>query len=611
MGVPIARPVGESVAGGLRRSARAVQILLGAAILISAIATYAIVGVLRPRVESLNSAVAGLNQAMTGMEQERVALILYLNTGDRSQLASYSRAKAVVAGGDAEVLRSGLGGHDILSKLLAVRSAEQAWTVGWADPVIAGAEPNTSGVAATEARGNQLFSAYLSASSQATLDLGARARTASSDEWKAAIAGLAGAAVLVVAAGLLASDHRRLAANGLRTGVAPLVVAARQIESGDAANLDSVVVPSELEELARVVLGMARELESLREAIDMGSAQADVRARKLLQVLELTRSIGGNLSLRPVMDSVALAALRLTGAARAVLWISVDGELRPMGDTGGGQPLNGSEPPDAVVQAATYGRSTRSWTEELLATTAGQSIVDLRDSNEGEAALTAVTPRLAVPMTITGRVIGVVELRGGEVAQLSADDIELVETLASNGASAIEAARAHGVTESLSMTDPLTRLPNRRQLEHDLATETERARRYRRSSALIMLDVDGFKAFNDRYGHQAGDQVLAQFGELLADAIRSSDSAYRYGGEEFAVLVREASVEAAVDLAERLRQRVAERFSVLPPDAPVTASFGVVGVEQVEPEPASLIRAADEALYAAKERGRNRVVAFK
>ncbi len=611
MAVPIARPTGESVAGVLRRSARAVQILLGAAVLISAITTYAIVGVQRPRVESLNSAVAGLNQAMTGMEQARFALTVYLAVGDRSELAAYSRAKAVVASGDTEVLRSGLGGHDMLAKLLAVRSAEQAWTVGWADQVIAGIEPGPISLATVEAQGNQLFSTYLSASSQATADLGAKARAASSDEWKAAIAGFAGLAVLVIAAGIFASDHRRLAASRLRTGVAPLVAAVRQIESGEPAKLDSVAVPAELEELARVVLGMARELESLREAIDTSAAQANARSRKLLQVLELTRSIGGNLSLRPVMESVASAALRLSGAARAVLWISVDGELRPMGDTGGGPPVNGSEAPDAVVQAATYGRSTRSWTEELLATTAGQPVVDLRDSNESQAGLTAVTPRLAVPMTITGRVVGVVELRGGQVGQLSADDIELVETLASNGASAIEAARAHGVTESLSMTDPLTRLPNRRQLEHDLATETERARRYRRSSALIMLDVDGFKAFNDRYGHQAGDQVLAQFGELLADSIRSSDSAYRYGGEEFAVLVREASVEAAIDLAERLRQRVAERFSVLPPDVPVTASFGVVGVEQVEPEPASLIRAADEALYAAKERGRNRVIAFK
>jgi diguanylate cyclase (GGDEF)-like protein len=623
MAVPVARPAGESVAGVLRRSARAVQILLGAAVLVAAITTYAVGGVLHPRVDNLSSALAGLNQARTGLEQERFALTQYLTTGDRGDLASYNDGKATAARGDAEVLRSGLGGHDVLSKLVAVRSAEQAWTAGWAVQVVSGqgvagqgasgqgATGQTLGLVAFEAQGNQLFSAYLAASSQAVSDLEARLQAASDDIWQAVLAGFAGSALLIIAGGVLAADHRRLVTRGLQRGVQPLMAAARQIESGEPVGVDAVTVPAELEDLARVVLGLARELESLREAIDLSAAQADARSRKLLQVLDLTRAIGGNLSLRPVMDSVASAALKLTGASRAVLWVADEGELRPTADTGGGPPVNGSEPPDTVVQAATYGRSSRSGMEEAFESGRGQQVVDLRDTRADHPSPGVATPRLAVPMTFAGRVVGVIELRGGSVGQLSADDIELAETLASNAASAIEAARAHGVTESLSLTDPLTRLPNRRQLEHDLATETERARRYRRSSALIMLDVDGFKAFNDRYGHQAGDQVLAQFGELLADSIRASDSAYRYGGEEFAVLVREASVAAAVDLAERLRQKVAERFSVLPPDAPVTASFGVVGVEQVEPEPAALIRAADEALYAAKERGRNRVVAFK
>ena len=395
MAVPVARPDGESVVGLLRRSARAVQILVAATILIGGITTYAIVGVLRPRVESLNAAVAGLNQAAIGMEQARFALTEFLATGDRSDLASYSRSKAIVAAGDAEVLRSGLGGHDVLAKLLAVRSAEQAWTTGWADLVITGAETGTSAPAGFEAQGTQLFSAYLSSSSQATTDLGAKARAASADEWKAVIAGFAGSAVLIAAAGALAADHRRLAAKGLRSGVAPLVAAARRIEAGEEASLDGVEVPAELEELARVVLGMARELASLREAIDMSAAQANARAGKLLQVLELTRSIGGNLSLRPVMESVASAALRLSGAARAVLWISVDGELRPLVDTGGGPPVNGSEPPDGVVQAATYGRSTRSWTEEMVSLPGGQPVVDLRDSQQPRPVVSAVTPRLA------------------------------------------------------------------------------------------------------------------------------------------------------------------------------------------------------------------------
>ena len=583
--------------------------LLAAAIVVAGVSGYAIVGVLHPRLDHLNAAVSGLNQARNALQQERFALTSYLTTGERSSLAAYTQAKSAATAADAQVLRSGLGGHDVLSKLVAVRSAEQAWNVGWAAQVVAGVQAGSAATATLQAQGDQLFNAYLTASSQAISDLTARSRTASDDQWEAAVAGFAADTLLVIVAGLLAADHRRLAAKGFRIGANSLAAVARQVESGESPDLRSVRVPVEMEELAVVVVGLGRELETLRAAINVTAVETDARNQKLLQLLELTRVIGGNLSIRPVMDSVAAAAVKLSGAATGALWIADEGDLRSTADTGGAS-APGSEPPDAVVQAATYGRSTRSGMARVPAG-GGQQIVDLRDSLERSPSVASPTPRLAVPMTYAGKVVGVIELRGGAVAELTPDDIDLVETLASNGASAIEAARTHGITESLSLTDPLTRLPNRRQLEHDLSTETERARRYQRSSALIMLDVDGFKAFNDKYGHQAGDQVLAQFGELLAESIRSSDSAYRYGGEEFAVLVREASVEAAVDLAERLREGVAERFSDLPADAPVTASFGVVGVEQVEPEPASLIRAADEALYAAKERGRNRVVAFK
>ena len=606
--VPIAGVAGGSVGDALRRSVRAVQVLLAGAILVAGITAYAVAGVLIPRVDHLNAAITGLNQARSGLQQEQSALASYLTSGDRAALTAYSQAKADVAAGDAQVLRSGLGGHDVLTKLISVRSAEQAWTVGYASQVLAAAQPGTGGVAALQVQGNQLFAAYLSASSHAIADLTSRSKTASNDQREVAIAGLSAEALLVVAVGLLVGDHRRLATKGFRRAAESLAAVARQIEFGEGADLPSVRVPVELQEVGSVVVSVARDLQSLRAAINMSATEADARNRKLLQVLELTRVIGGNLSLRPVMDSIAAASVKLSGSARGVLWIAGEGELRAATDTGGGVPAHATEPPEAVVQAATYGRSSRSG---MARPPAGQQVVDIRDSLQDAPSVTEAIPRLAVPMTFTGRVVGVIELIGGAVAELNPDDIELVETLASNGASAIEAARSHAITESLSLTDALTHLPNRRQLENDLSTETERARRYERSSALIMLDVDGFKAFNDKYGHQAGDQVLAQFGELLAASIRASDSAYRYGGEEFAVLVREASLEAAVDLAERLREAVAERFSDLPPDAPVTASFGVVGVQQVEPEPAVLIRAADEALYTAKERGRNRVVAFK
>ena len=299
--------------------------------------------------------------------------------------------------------------------------------------------------------------------------------------------------------------------------------------------------------------------------------------------------------------------MEITGAERVVVWVSDDDGLRavaatspapvrptvPEGAAAAGRPdtavapygLSDERPTEAVSQAAAYGRTSR--------------------SAEGRH------QQLVVPMTSGGRVLGAVDLRGREIAEMPDDEVALVETLAAHGATAISVAREHGVTESMSMTDALTHLPNRRQLDHDLGTECERARRYRRSSALIMIDIDGFKAFNDRHGHVAADQILSEFGKLLAESIRGSDSAYRYGGDEFVILVREASVAAAAELAERLRHLIGERFSVLPPDAPITASLGVVGVDQVDPDPATLLRAADEALYSAKERGRNRVVSFR
>jgi diguanylate cyclase (GGDEF)-like protein len=122
-----------------------------------------------------------------------------------------------------------------------------------------------------------------------------------------------------------------------------------------------------------------------------------------------------------------------------------------------------------------------------------------------------------------------------------------------------------------------------------------------------MLDVDHFKAFNDRHGHRRGDEVLEQVGSLLRDGIRSSDSAYRYGGEEFGLLLRDTTLGAAIALCERLRVAVEERFAVR--QQRITASFGVAALEPGMDAPADFIETADRALYQAKSAGRNRVVA--
>jgi diguanylate cyclase (GGDEF)-like protein len=142
-------------------------------------------------------------------------------------------------------------------------------------------------------------------------------------------------------------------------------------------------------------------------------------------------------------------------------------------------------------------------------------------------------------------------------------------------------------------------------LESDLDAEWERAQRYSRPLAFVMLDLDHFKSLNDTYGHLVGDTVLRTAAAALAATLRETDTAYRYGGEEFAVLLRETDLAGAAELAERLRQGIERHFAR--EAARVTASVGVAELEDDMASPSALVEAADRALYAAKHEGRNRV----
>jgi two-component system, cell cycle response regulator len=163
------------------------------------------------------------------------------------------------------------------------------------------------------------------------------------------------------------------------------------------------------------------------------------------------------------------------------------------------------------------------------------------------------------------------------------------------------------------ITDVLTGLYNRRYLQHRLVDELARARRDRRPLACVMLDVDHFKPVNDRWGHPAGDKVLAQIAHVIREACRDSDIPIRYGGEEFAVLLPGADVESALLVAERIRRAVEACEFVLPGGNAValTISAGVSCMlpanaeQELKPRGDRLIAEADVQLYRAKSRGRN------
>jgi diguanylate cyclase (GGDEF)-like protein len=154
-------------------------------------------------------------------------------------------------------------------------------------------------------------------------------------------------------------------------------------------------------------------------------------------------------------------------------------------------------------------------------------------------------------------------------------------------------------------TDRLTGTYNRRFFEASLESEVERARRYGSPLALLLFDVDGFKQFNDRYGHLTGDRVLAQLVRQCERNLRAPDVLCRYGGEEFAIIAPETTGEAGMALARRIREGVeAMRVDDLPET--ITISIGVAAWEQSFATNEDLIAAADSALYRAKNSGRNR-----
>jgi two-component system cell cycle response regulator len=163
-----------------------------------------------------------------------------------------------------------------------------------------------------------------------------------------------------------------------------------------------------------------------------------------------------------------------------------------------------------------------------------------------------------------------------------------------------------------AVTDGLTGLYNRRYMEGHLSTLTEESKSRGRELSLLILDIDFFKSINDTYGHDAGDDVLREFGRRLRKAVRGIDLVSRFGGEEFVVVMPETDMGTAFAVAERIRERIAALpFPIAgrTREVPVTISIGIAQLMGADDTSDSLLKRADRALYAAKRDGRNRVVA--
>ena len=364
------------------------------------------------------------------------------------------------------------------------------------------------------------------------------------------------------------------------TALATLVVVllvlllTRRPVPGNAPRAENPVVPVDQESESRI--------SQLSEALDR--AQRDGRRNRFL--VELARS----LDLDDVMSRTLEAAESLPGIDAAMIVLH-QGESGPLIATVGmsaeeaaRQPV--SSPPDA---------------RQARAVTINYRYSAAQVGRNGDL----IRGGVLVPLTHGDDVIGTLAVfwRGGE-REPSAEELGQLEELAASSGPAIENARRFREARQLADLDALTGLHNRRFFYETLSREIARSQRYKRRLALLALDLDGFKAINDRIGHLAGDAVLAELGERMREVVRSADVACRIGGEEFAVILPESTMEDAEGLYDRLQRAVTSR--PLGQAGTLSLSGGVAEVREGD-EPSALFERADRALYRAKQGGKGQV----
>jgi len=225
---------------------------------------------------------------------------------------------------------------------------------------------------------------------------------------------------------------------------------------------------------------------------------------------------------------------------------------------------------------------------------------------------------ISYPISIAGRRIGVLNVTdksgGGVYDEV---DLSLLDIIGPQVALALERAEWQERAiefQLMSITDPLTGLPNRRYLEERLTEELNRSKRYDYPMSFLMIDIDDFKSYNDNNGHQAGDLALQITGHCLKASLRSADIASRYGGEEFCILLPQTSVAEAGVIADRIRHRVSTTHFPHGKSQPlerVTISIGVATYSTIVNSAETVIAAADRALYQAKSLGKDRVEFYR
>lgn len=331
---------------------------------------------------------------------------------------------------------------------------------------------------------------------------------------------------------------------------------------------------------------------------------AEVNALK--ELIGVARAVVSTLDLDQVLQLILTSAMRFADAPAGsiALYDTVQGELTLHAHKG--------LTPE-FVKTERWKIQAGGLTERVLA---GGEILIVDDTEKTSffvnpiAIAEGIRSLVCIPLRVQSRIVGILYLDDFIPRKFDREKIKLLDVLASFAAMAIDNAQLHARTRLMAITDALTGLYNRRYFQQMFSRELNRAKRYQKTLSLIMMDVDDFKKFNDTYGHPLGDKVLGTMGDILSETVRNTDFAFRYGGEEFIVLLPETDFPSALQVAERLRElvelRSVEELRMISPHG-VTASVGVASFPRDGETRDELLKTVDDLLYRAKECGKNRV----
>jgi diguanylate cyclase (GGDEF)-like protein len=276
--------------------------------------------------------------------------------------------------------------------------------------------------------------------------------------------------------------------------------------------------------------------------------------------------------------------------------------------------------PDALVLRHHAGRLTPHFEEgesipnesacmQALETNSPIIVEEVANASRYVAGFAETRSELILPLISFGRGIGVLTLESTQPNAYQKSDVKALESVADICAAAIQNSEYFEQIRQLAYRDGLTGVFNRRFFESRILEEIERARRYGSVLSVVMIDIDVFKKSNDEFGHLLGDEILKQVSAMFVQQTRKSDIVCRFGGDEFALILPQTNAVSAANAAEKLRQQIAS-WEFPGVARPVTVSTGIAEFPSCGENRDDLIKAADIALYAAKQNGRNRVIVY-